>query len=72
MNKLVAAVVMASVFLFGAVGIQAQQTDPAGGAPSQESAQKPAPKKAHKGKHHKKQTKTKETKTTEETTTTTK
>jgi len=72
MNKLVAAVVMASVFMFGAVGIQAQQTDPAGGTPSQESTQKPAPKKAHKSKHHKKQTKTKETKTTEESTTTTK
>jgi hypothetical protein len=72
MNKLVAALVMASVFMFGAVGIQAQQTDPAGGAPSQESAQKPAPKKTHKGKHHKKQAKAKETKAAEESTTTTK
>jgi len=63
MDKLIAAMVAASVLLFGAVGIQAQQTDPAGGSGTTQTAdQKQTPKKHHhKAKHHKKAKQTQET-----------
>lgn len=57
MNKLISAVVAACVLAFGAVGLQAQTTDPA--TTTQTPDQKQTPKKHHhKGKHHKKVNKT--------------